>query len=120
VAGDGDRVIGTIAGAAVGAAAGAAIDRADGAGRENTGDWCEQYLATYSGGQGYGYGQPMMMMVPVMMDQQQQAQPCTETVVTEEWVEVRERRRVPPPRVYRPVPDKRVRIAPAPGKRVRM
>jgi hypothetical protein len=126
VAGDGDRLIGTVAGAAVGAAAGAAIDRADGAGRESVGDYCEQYLNYYSGGhQGgygsYGYAQPVMM-VPVMMVQQQAAaRDCVETVVTEEWVEAAPRRRVAPRRVYRPAPDKRVRIAPAPsGKRVRM
>lgn len=120
VAGDGDRLIGTVAGAAVGAAAGAAIDRADGAGRESVGDYCEQYLNYYSqsGSYGYGYGQPVML-VPVMMVQQQSAaRDCVETVVTEEWVEVRRpARRV----IYRHVPDKRVRVAPAPsGKRVRM
>jgi hypothetical protein len=119
VAGDGDRLIGTVAGAAVGAAAGAAIDRADGAGRESAGDYCEQYLNYYSGQQGgYGYGQAVML-VPVMMVQQQASQPCTETIVTEEWVTVPGRRVV----TYRPaphrVPDKRVRIAPS-GKRVRM
>ena len=121
VAGDGDRLIGTVAGAAVGAAAGAAIDRADGAGRESVGDYCEQYLNYYSqqGSYGYGYVQPVML-VPVMMVQQQAAaRDCVETVVTEEWVTVERRpaRRV----VDRRVPDKRVRIAPAPsGKRVRM
>lgn len=123
IAGDGDRLIGTVAGVAVGAAAGAAIDRADGAGRESAGDYCEQYLNYYSGqqgGYGYGYGQPVML-VPVMMVQQQSAaRDCVETVVTEEWVTVPGRRVT-----YRPaprrVPDKRVRIAPAPsGKRVRM
>ncbi len=123
IAGEGDRVVGTIAGAAIGAAAGAAIDRSDGAGRESVGDYCEQYLNYYSqqGSYGYGYAQPMMM-VPVMMVQQQAtSQPCTETVVTEEWVEARPHRRIVPRRVYRPAPDKRVRIAPAPsGKRVRM
>lgn len=133
VAGRGDRVIGTIAGAAVGAAAGAAIDRADGAGRQRDMDYCERYLAQHSGGYGNGYGQGQgqgynqpaygytyavpMMMVPV----QQQAQPCTETIVTEEYVTVAPRRRAAPRRVYyAPVRDKRVRIAPAPGgKRVR-
>jgi hypothetical protein len=123
VAGRGDRLIGTIAGAAVGAAAGAAIDRADGAGRERDMDFCESYLAQHSGGQGYGYGQPAygyayavpMMMVPVVM--QQQAQPCTETIVTEEYVPVTVRRRVAPRPVYR-APAKRVPLAPA-GKRVR-
>ena len=119
VAGEGDRLIGTVAGAAVGAAAGAAIDRADGAGRESVGDYCEQYLNYYSGRQGgYGYGQAVML-VPVMMVQQQASQPCTETIVTEEWVTVPGRRVV----TYRPalhrVPDKRVRITPS-GKRVRM
>jgi Glycine zipper 2TM domain len=125
VAGRGDRVVGTIAGAAVGAVAGAAIDRADGAGRERVGDWCERYLEQYSGGYGQagygnGYGGPVML-VPVVMVQQQQAQPCTETITTTEYVTV-ERRRPPAGRViYRAVPDKRVRIAPAPsGKRVRM
>ncbi len=123
VAGEGDRLVGTIAGAALGAAAGAAIDRADGAGRESVGDYCEQYLNYYSqpGGYGqHGYGQAMMM-VPVMMVQQQAAtRDCVETVVTEEWVTV-PGRRIVPRRTYRPAPDKRVRIAPAPsGKRVRM
>jgi len=125
VAGRGDRLIGTVAGAAIGAAAGAAIDRADGAGRARDMDYCERYLAQYSGG--YGQGQPgygytyavPMMMVPVAV--QQQAQPCTETIVTEEYVTAAPRRRMAPRRVYyAPVRDKRVRIAPAPsGKRVR-
>ena len=120
VAGDGDRLAGTVIGGVVGAAAGAAIDRADGAGRESAGDYCEQYLNYYSqrGGSAYGYGQPVML-VPVMMVQQQGgSRDCVETVVTEEWVEVRRpARRV----VYRRAPDKRVRIAPAAsGKRVRM
>ena len=127
VAGRGDRLIGTVAGAAIGAAAGAAIDRADGAGRARDMDYCERYLAQYSGGYGQGHGQPgygytyavPMMMVPVAV--QQQAQPCTETIVTEEYVTTAPRRRVAPRRVYyAPVRDKRVRIAPAPsGKRVR-
>lgn len=120
IAGRGDRVIGTIAGAAVGAVAGSAIDRADGAGREADMDYCERYLAQYSGS--YGYGQPAygytyavpMMMVPVAV--QQQAQPCTETVVTEEYVTAAPRRRVAPRRIYR-APAKRVPIAPL-GKRV--
>jgi len=120
IAGRGDRLIGTVAGAAVGAAAGAAIDRADGAGRVEDMDFCERYLAQYSGGQGYGqpaygytYAVPMMM-VPVAV--QQQAQPCTETVVTEEYVTAPPRRRVAPRRIYR-APAKRVPIAPV-GKRV--
>ncbi len=127
VAGRGDRLIGTVAGAAIGAAAGAAIDRADGAGRARDMDYCERYLAQYSGGYGQGQGQSgygytyavPMMMVPVAV--QQKAQPCTETIVTEEYVTTAPRRRVAPRRVYyAPVRDKRVRIAPAPsGKRVR-
>jgi hypothetical protein len=57
--------------------------------------------------------QPVMMMVPVAMvaAPQPQAQPqreCTETVVTEEWVDVPARRIIKRP--PRRVPDKRVRI----------
>ena len=129
IAGRGDRVLGTVIGAAAGAAVGAAIDQAEDRGprRDYRGDYCEQYLDYYTQGggwgyQGYGYGyaQPMMM-VPVMMVPAQgmamgaqHGRVCKETVVTEEWVTVREPRRVR----YIPVRDKRVRMVP--DKRVPM
>jgi hypothetical protein len=120
IAGDGDKGVGTVAGAAVGAVAGAAIERAAGSRQERherrsySGDYCEQYFNYYTQGgmghHGWGYGQAMMM-VPVMTMQghgHQHGKHCKETVVTEEWVTVRERPR------YRhiSVPDKRVRIVP--------
>lgn len=128
VAGRHDRTAGTIAGAAIGAVAGGLIDRAEDRGRtrDDYADYCERYLNAYSQP---GYGQtgyymqpaPMMMMVPVTMVQQQTQRPCTETVVTEEWVTAPRRARTVR-HVYRPpVRDKRVRIAPPPsGKRVRV
>lgn len=119
IAGRGDRTLGTIAGAAVGAAAGGAIG--DAADKRAARDYCETYLNRHTG---YGYGsygypmqgyamQPVMMMVPVAMvaAPQPQAQPqheCTETVVTEEWVDVPARRIIKRP--PRRVPDKRVQI----------
>ncbi len=109
-----DRVAGTLIGGAigatVGAVAGSAIGRdADRQDRADTGyDYCEAYFDDYYARQTYATAytaQPAMMMVPVAVQQQpQQACPCTETVVTEEWVPVRAR--VIPRR--RAVPDKRV------------
>lgn len=123
IAGRHDRTVGTIAGAVVGAVAGAAIDKAED--RSRARDYCESYLDSYTPQQsGYGYGQQghgyaptygyATMMVPVMMVPVQQhhaARPCTETIVTEEWVTVRERRHrhIAPRRVIR---DKRVRMTP--------
>lgn len=126
IAGHGNRVVGTVVGAVAGAAAGAALDKAGNRSRERDldRDYCETYLDSYTqqGSGGYyqqGYVQPVMM-VPMMMVQAQQAaqQPCTETIVTEEWVAVPARhhtiiRYIPP----RPAPDKRVRIVP--DKRIR-
>lgn len=116
---DGDRTAGTVIGAVAGAAVGAAIDRSDGAGNRDEGyrgrdgyrgDYCEQYFDYYTqggyaqGGYGYGYG-VQLVMVPVA------AQPCTETVVTEEVVTVRQRaRHRATPRRVRHVPDKRLRM----------
>ena len=96
IAGDGNRVIGTVAGAAVGAAAGAVVDRAEDAGRVR--DYCEAYLDDYTrryaaGVQahhayatpayGYGYGQAVMM-VPVRMTRHV---PCPPEEVVEEVIE---------------------------------
>lgn len=120
---DGDRTAGTVIGTVAGAAVGAAIDRSDGAGNRDEGyrgrggyrgDYCEQYFDYYTqggyghGGYGYGYG-AQMVMVPVTV---QQAQPCTETVVTEEYVTVRQRghRHTPRRPRVRHVPDKRLRM----------
>ncbi|WP_088310495.1 glycine zipper 2TM domain-containing protein [Novosphingobium sp. B 225] len=128
IAGRGDRTVGTVAGAVLGGVAGGAIGNS--ADRSRSRDYCESYLDDYlSRQQAYGHGQPGMtygyvqqqvtMMVPVMMMQQHAAvQPqreCKETIVTEEWVPVRAKRRV----IYKTVtvPDKRVRIVP--DKRVR-
>lgn len=110
-----DRVAGTLIGGAigatVGAVAGSAIDRnADRRDRADTGyDYCEAYFDDYYARQTYAMAyaaQPAMMMVPVAVQQQpqQQACPCTETVVTEEWVPVRARA-IPRRRT---APDKRV------------
>lgn len=132
VAGRGNRTVGTVAGAVVGGVAGGAIGNS--ADRNRSRDYCESYLEDYlARQQPYGYGsyghaqpgvtygyamQPVMMMVPVMMMQQQGAarpqRECKETIVTEEWVPVKAKRRV----IHRPVPDKRVRIVP--DKRVRI
>jgi uncharacterized protein YcfJ len=126
IAGRHDRTLGTVAGAAVGAIAGAAIDKSEDRGRSR--DYCESYLDSYSApsgsygyGQaayGYGYAAPMMMvMVPAQAPMRAQKR-CTETVVTEEWVPVRQRyipRRAPARRV---IHDKRVRITPVPDKRI--
>ena len=133
IAGRGHRTVGTIAGAAVGAVAGAAIDKAEDSGRPR--DECETYLddyyARYSqpagyGYPGYGYVQQgyapangccgaavPMMMVPVMMVSRPMPE-CTETVETI-YEDVPLRRRVY--RAPRPVPDKRIRVAP--DKRIR-
>lgn len=130
VAGKGNRTAGTVIGATVGAIAGAAIDKAEDSGRER--DYCERYLDYYShagayGGYGYGYGYAMpMMMVPVMAmhsGHMAKGKECTETVVTEEWVEVpvvrREKRvRIITEKRVPVAPGKRV-AAPPPGKRVR-
>lgn len=120
IAGHGDKGVGTVAGAAVGAVAGAAIERAASGGHERherggySGDYCEQYFNYYTqagmGYHGFGYMQPMMM-VPVMMMQGHHGhggKECKETVVTEEWVTVRQRPRYR----YIPVRDKRVRVVP--------
>lgn len=131
VAGRGDRTLGTVAGAVVGGVAGGAIGNS--ADRSRSRDYCESYLEDYLARQQqpYGYGpyaqpgmtygyamQPVMMMVPVMMMQQPGAahpqRECKETIVTEEWVPVKAKRRV----IHRHVPDKRVRIVP--DKRVRI
>jgi hypothetical protein len=126
IAGRHDRTLGTIAGAAVGAIAGSAIDRSED--RNRVRDYCESYLERYSaqpagyGQAGYGqmgyaytYAVPMMM-VPVAMHQNRQIR--TETIVTEEWVTVRERRHRYIPARRPIIHDKRVRIAPAADKRV--
>ncbi len=117
IAGRNDRFLGTVIGGVAGAAAGATIEKSANRGRSQ--DYCEAYLNAYSQ-PSYGhaaYAQPMMM-VPMMAVQSQQAhqEPCTETSVTEEWVTVPGRSRTII-RYSRPVPDKRVRIAPS--KRVR-
>lgn len=128
VAGKGNRAVGTVAGATVGAVAGGAIG--DAADKRAARDYCEAYLeqhtswshgGTYGPGHGqavvgYGYA-PMMVMVPVAYVQvAAPARPreCVETVVTEEWVTVHEKRKV---RYIKPRPDKRVKIVP--DKRVR-
>lgn len=128
VAGRGNRTVGTVTGAAVGAVTGGAIG--DAADKRAARDFCEAYLERnttwgpgYAQGQGvvgYGYA-PMTVMVPVAYvatAAPAQARECTETVVTEEWVEVSrpQRVRIIPPRP-RPAPDKRVKIVP--DKRVR-
>lgn len=113
-----DRVAGTLIGGAigatVGAVAGSAIDR-DGERRshaETPYDYCEAYFDDYYARQSQAAAyamQPAMMMVPVAVQPQPQpaqARPCTETVVTEEWVPVRTRARAIPRR--RAAPDKRV------------
>lgn len=129
VAGKDNRVVGTVAGATVGAVAGGAIG--DAADKREARDFCESYLeqhTTWNQGPGYGHGYqgqpvlgygyaPMMVMVPVAYVQvAAPAQPreCVETIVTEEWVTVREKRRV---RYINPRPDKRVKVVP--DKRVR-
>ncbi|MEP7222239.1 MAG: glycine zipper 2TM domain-containing protein [Novosphingobium sp.] len=120
IAGRGNRALGTVAGAVVGAVAGAAIDKAEDRGRVR--DSCDDMLAGYSsqgynnsGYAGYGYT-PMMVMVPVMMMAAPQApqQPCKETVTTTEYVtyETVRRRMIPRRPVYRPAPDKRVKMVP--------
>jgi hypothetical protein len=119
VAGKGNRVVGTVAGATVGAVAGGAIG--DAADKRAARDYCEAYLEQHTtwnhgGVIGHGYA-PMMVMVPVAYVQvAAPAQPreCVETVVTEEWVTVHEKRKV---RHIKPRPDKRVKIVP--DKRVR-
>lgn len=119
LAGRGDKVLGTVAGAAVGAIAGAAIDRAEDAPRVR--DRCEGMLEGWNqnaAGQGYGYayGVPVMLvpapMVPGAAPAPTERGKCVETVVTEEFVErVPRRSRLIPPRA-RPLPDKRVRLIP--------
>lgn len=114
VAGRGDRVLGTLAGAAMGAVAGGAIGHA--ADQRAAMDWCETYLErniTWGhGGQQVGYGyQPATVMVPVTYVQTLAPAPareCRETVVTEEWMPVttRRARRIAPR--ARPAADKRV------------
>ncbi len=121
IAGRGDRVLGTVVGGVAGAAAGVAIDRR--IHRDRGRDYCEAYLNAYSygghGQQGYAiHAMPMMLVPAVVQAQQAEQQPCTETVVTEEWVTEPTRpttiiRRIPP----RSVPDKRIRLAP--DKRIR-
>lgn len=124
VAGRGDRLVGTVVGAAAGAAVGVAIDKAEDRGRghgygyddDRRGDYCEQYFDYYTqaghrGGWGWGYAQPMMMVPVMTMGGHGHSKVCKETVVTEEWVTVRQPR-------HRVIRDKRVRIAP--DKRVPM
>ena len=121
VAGKGDRLVGTVIGAAAGAAVGVAIDKAEDRGHDHgydrgydddrRGDYCEQYFDYYTQAShyGWGYAQPMMM-VPVMAMSQgdRHGKECTETVVTEEWVTVPQRRRVIRDKRVRIVPDKRI------------
>jgi hypothetical protein len=118
IAGSGDKALGTVAGAVAGAAAGAVIERAASSGhdrherRSYSGDYCEQYFNYYTqqgwGQHGYGYAAPMMMVPVMLMQGHGRGKDCKETVVTEEWVTVRQ-----PPRVRTiRVPDKRVRIVP--------
>ena len=117
IAGHGDKVLGTVAGAAVGALAGRAIDKAEDAHRLH--DRCEAMLdnyvpgaAGYPAAYGYGYGVPVMLVPVTMMGGAAPAArgPCKETVVTEEIVtEVPRRSRLIPRRA---VPDKRVRLVP--------
>lgn len=117
IAGDGDKLVGTIAGAAVGALAGRAIDKAEDAPRAR--DRCEAMLEggpSYGGygaapygqagyGYGYGYGVPVMMVPAPQGTGQRQ---CKETVTTTtEYVTMPRRSRHIPRRA---VPDKRVRI----------
>lgn len=129
IAGKDNRVLGAVAGAAVGAVAGGAIG--DAADKRAARDYCESYLeehTTWSQGAAYGYGHvqqvvgygyaPMTVMVPVAYVQvAAAAQPreCVETIVTEEWVNVREKRKI---RHIKPRPDKRVKVVP--DKRVRI
>ena len=114
---DHDRVLGTVAGAAVGAVAGGVIDRAAGASRDrHRMDYCEDYLARYSG---YGqppYGYPGYAPHPDYIQQPvAPQQPCVETTTTTvEYVTTPGRWRYIP---RRPIPhrpkrfhDKRVYI----------
>lgn len=107
---DGNRTVGTVAGAAVGAIAGTAIDKAEDRDLRRE---CDDYARTvqaqgaYQPGYGpSGYAPYGYMMVPVTVAPQQ---PCVETtVVTERWVDEPVRRRSVPRRAPA-VKDKRVK-----------
>ncbi|MGB7373531.1 glycine zipper 2TM domain-containing protein [Pontixanthobacter sp.] len=126
IAGRGDRLGGTLIGAGVGGLAGLAvgnaIDRGNRADRDETAQYCEEYLAYYSNGyaqnRGY-YSQQQMMLVPVMIQVPQQA--VTREIVTYETVEehVTTYENVPAQRRVAPRPTKRIQVAPQPAKRVR-
>lgn len=97
---DGNRTLGTVAGAAVGAIAGSAIDKAEDRDlRRECDDYArsvQQQPAYGYPGYGGGYAPYGYVMVPVMVPAQQ---PCTETtVVTERWVDEPVRRRSAPHR----------------------
>jgi len=121
IAGDGNRVVGTVAGAAVGALAGGAIDRAGDDNRAR--DICEDYLVRYEGqaagygashsggyapgpvpyGAGYAYSGPVMW-VPMIVGWD--CEPKTR--VAEEWVDQPARRAIP----------RKTKLVPAKGKTV--
>lgn len=112
---DGDRLAGTLIGAGIGGVAGAVIGTVAGkSGRRKLDaeaiDWCEDYLARQTAapayGYGYGYGQPVMM-VPVMVPKRGN---CPEETIEEVQEAPRPISRYIP---ARPVPDKRIRLAPA-------
>lgn len=107
---DGNRALGTVAGAAVGAIAGSVIDKAEDRDlRRECDDYARSIQAqgTYAPGYGpSGYAPYGYMMVPVMVSPQQ---PCVETtVVTERWVDEPVRRRSIPRRAPA-VKDKRIK-----------
>ncbi len=122
-----DRAGGTIGGAVLGAAVGAIAGNAIGK-RSRRGDrdydYCEAYFDDYYAHYqyqayappAYGYGQAYYQ---APMVRRAAAQPCTEEVVTEEYVPVRSRviyRAAPVRRTY--VPTKRIRVVP--DKRIRV
>ena len=125
VAGEGNRTEGTVIGAAAGAMVGGAVGAS--ADRREARDYCEAYLDQYTAqqpvyGHGYSYGYaPMMVMVPVVMvpvaGQAAQQRECVETVVTEEWVTVTEKKKKKVHYVA-PRPDKRVRVVPDKRQRI--
>lgn len=124
IAGRGDHALGTVVGAGVGALAGGAIGGAIGADADRRGgevlDQCEAYLESYETnaarapayGPGYGYPGPVTWVrVPI-----QRERDCGCEV--EEVIET-----APAPVARRAIPPratKRVPIAPAPSKKVRI
>ncbi|ABD24580.1 17 kDa surface antigen [Novosphingobium aromaticivorans DSM 12444] len=104
---DGNRTLGTVAGAAVGAIAGAAIDKAEDSDlRRECDDYFRSMPRQAYGYPGGGYAPYGYMMVPVMLPPQK---PCVETtVVTEKWVDEPVRSRYIPRRAPA-VKEKRVK-----------